>query len=107
MVVSRVDVDSNGDYIRFDFTANAFLHHMVRNIVGALVRIGTHKAAPSWIAQLLQGRDRTLSAATFPADGLYLTGAEYESRWNLPPTRRPIELPLVRDLPLPAVERVS
>lgn len=82
-----------GDYIRFDFSANAFLHHMVRNIVGALVRIGAGKAPSDWIAQLLDGRDRTVAAATFPADGLYLTGADYGREWELPSTRRAVVLP--------------
>jgi tRNA pseudouridine38-40 synthase len=87
-------IGASGACLRFEFSANAFLHHMIRNIVGALVRVGAGKAPPDWIAELLAGRDRTRGAATFAPDGLYLTGADYDRRWGLPPTRRPIELPV-------------
>ena len=50
---------------------------------------------PAWIAELLAGRDRTRAAPTFSPDGLYLTGVDYDSKWALPPTRRPVLLPLV------------
>jgi tRNA pseudouridine38-40 synthase len=83
----------SGDCIRFDFSANAFLHHMIRNIVGALVHVGAGKAPPAWIGELLAGRDRTRGAATFAADGLYFTGADYDAKWGLPATRRPVALP--------------
>jgi len=87
-------VHASGECIRFDFSANAFLHHMIRNIVGALIHVGAGKAPPAWIGELLAGRDRTRAAATFPADGLYFTGADYDPKWRLPPTRRPLRLPL-------------
>jgi tRNA pseudouridine38-40 synthase len=87
-------IDAAGTCVRFQFSANAFLHHMIRNIVGALIRVGAGKAPPEWVAELLAGRDRTRGAATFAPDGLYLTGADYDPRWGLPPTRRPIELPV-------------
>jgi tRNA pseudouridine38-40 synthase len=92
--LARIRIDSDGDYVRFDFSADAFLHHMIRNIVGALVHVGAAKAQPAWIGQLLEGRDRTVAAPTFAAAGLYLTGADYDSVWNLPSTRRPVVLPL-------------
>jgi tRNA pseudouridine38-40 synthase len=92
--MQRAAIERVGDYVHFDFSANAFLHHMVRNIVGALIRIGAGKAPPQWIAQLLDGRDRTLAAATFPAQGLYLTGVDYDAKWALPTTRRAVTLPL-------------
>jgi tRNA pseudouridine38-40 synthase len=79
---------AEGDCIRFDFSANAFLHHMIRNIVGALVFVGAGKARESWIAELLAGRDRTRAAPTFAPDGLYLTGADYAAAWGLRCTRR-------------------
>jgi tRNA pseudouridine38-40 synthase len=88
------DVVAIGDCIRFDFSANAFLHHMIRNIVGALVRVGAGKAAPGWIAQLLAARDRAQAAPTFAADGLYLTGADFDPQWRLPVTRAAVMLPL-------------
>ena len=82
-----------GDQIRFEFCANAFLHHMIRNIVGALVYVGAGKQSPPWIGELLEGRDRARAAPTFAPDGLYFTGADYDATWGLPPTRRPVALP--------------
>lgn len=79
-----VEVRRHGDLLVFDFRANAFLHHMVRNLVGALVYVGQGKQPPAWIGYLLSSRDRTLAAPTFPAAGLYLAGVEYEPRWRLP-----------------------
>ncbi len=92
--LSAIAVDADGDYVRFDFSANAFLHHMIRNIVGALVYVGAGKKPVTWIAELLALRDRTRAAPTFAADGLYLTGADYDATWGLPPTKRPVRLPL-------------
>jgi len=92
--VEAAAIRACGDCIRFDFSANAFLHHMIRNIVGALVHVGAGKAPPGWIGQLLAGRDRTRGPATFAADGLYFTGADYDPKWGLPATRRPVSLPL-------------
>ena len=92
--MTAATIAAHGEYVRFDFCANAFLHHMIRNIVGALVWIGAGKRPPAWIAELLAGRDRRLAAPTFAAAGLYFTGADYDSRWSLPPTRRPLALPL-------------
>ena len=88
-------VAAEGGCIRFDFSANGFLHHMIRNIVGALIQVGSGNAPPSWIAELLAGRDRTRAAATFAPDGLYLCGVDYAPGWGLPPTRRPVVLPRV------------
>ncbi len=85
---------ASGDTLRFDFSANAFLHHMIRNIVGALVAVGTGRRPAAWLPQLLAARDRTLGAATFMPDGLYLTGADYDAGWGLPATRRAVALPL-------------
>lgn len=86
--LSRVAVAAQPPFVRFDFTANAFLHHMVRNIVGSLVYVGAGRQPPDWIASLLAARDRTLAAPTFSADGLYLAGADYDARFGLPPTVR-------------------
>ena len=90
--LARIAVSAQGPFIRFDFSANAFLHHMVRNIVGALVYVGSGRQSPSWIAELLRGRDRTRAAPTFAADGLYLAGADYDARFGLPPTVRAVTL---------------
>jgi tRNA pseudouridine38-40 synthase len=81
-------VAREGDLVRFDLSANAFLHHMVRNIVGALVTVGTGKARPTWMSELLAARDRTQGPATFAPDGLYFCGADYDARFGLPRTRR-------------------
>ncbi len=69
--LSHVAVAADGEFVRFDFSANAFLHHMIRNIVGALVYVGAGKEPATWIADLLAARDRTRAAPTFAADGLY------------------------------------
>ncbi len=80
----RAEVRRVGDLVVFDFEASAFLHHMVRNMVGSLVYIGQGKHAPGWIAELLDERDRRRAAPTFAAAGLYLVGVEYEACWGLP-----------------------
>lgn len=76
--------------VHLDFSADAFLHHMIRNLVGALVRIGAGKADAAWLAEVLAARDRRRAAPTFAPDGLYFTGADYDARFGLPPTRREI-----------------
>jgi len=79
--------------IRFDFHADAFLQHMVRNIVGALVYVGDGRQPVAWVAELLASRDRNRGAPTFAASGLYLTGIDYPSRWNLPSTVMAVRAP--------------
>lgn len=79
-----------GDCVLFDFEASAFLHHMVRNLVGSLVYVGNGKQAPEWIAELLVSRNRKAAAPTFSPDGLYLSGVSYESIWNLPAQPAPV-----------------
>jgi len=81
-------VEQRGAYLQFEFRANGFLHHMVRNIVGCLVYVGSGKHAPDWLAQLLASGDRRLAAPTFSADGLYLAEVEYAPGWNLPAFER-------------------
>lgn len=90
--LATADVARIGPYVRFDFSANAFLHHMIRNIVGALIRVGAGRAPSSLVAELLVQRDRTRAPATFAPDGLYFTGADYDPVWMLPSTRRPVAL---------------
>ncbi len=82
--VRRVGVAQRGAYFVFDFTADAFLHHMVRNIVGCLVYVGKGHYPPEWIAEVLAGRDRSRAAPTFAPDGLYLAEVRYGPEWNLP-----------------------
>lgn len=80
----RADVSVQGDCIVFDFRASAFLHHMVRNLVGSLVQVGLGKQPPVWMADLLAQRDRSLAAPTFDPAGLYFAGVEYDAAWLLP-----------------------
>ena len=94
--MAALSIAAMGEFVRFEFSANAFLHHMIRNIVGALVYVGAGKHPPSWIGELLAGRDRTRAAPTFAPDGLYFTGAGFDAKWGLPPTLRPLALPLAR-----------
>jgi tRNA pseudouridine38-40 synthase len=78
--------------LRFTLTANAFLHHMVRNIVGSLIAVGSGAQPLDWIAELLASGDRTLAAPTFMPDGLYLANIDYGPNWILPvtPTSQPV-----------------
>ena len=80
----RLDIERRGDYVIFEFCANAFLHHMVRNIVGSLIFVGKGKHPPQWIAQVLASRDRACAAPTFDAAGLYLARVVYDAAWGLP-----------------------
>jgi tRNA pseudouridine38-40 synthase len=85
----RIDIQRQGDYVIFEFCANAFLQHMVRNIVGTLVYVGKGRHDPGWTAQLLASRDRALAAPTFDAAGLYLVHVDYDEAWGLPALRAP------------------
>ena len=80
----RADIRQAGDIFAFDFEASAFLHHMVRNLVGTLVYVGKGAQPPAWVDQLLVARDRRQAAPTFSPDGLYFRGPIYEKRWGLP-----------------------
>lgn len=71
-------------YWRFDFEANAFLHHMIRNIMGCLIRVGQGYASPDWLREVLAARSRDAAAPTFSPDGLYFLGPRYAADWNLP-----------------------
>ncbi len=86
--LARLDIARHGDYVVFDFCANAFLHHMVRNIVGCLVYVGRGGYPPEWMGEVLASRDRTRAAPTFEAAGLYLSQVTYEARWGLPAAPR-------------------
>jgi tRNA pseudouridine38-40 synthase len=86
-------VERRGNLIAFRFRANAFLHHMIRNLVGSLVYVGAGKHAPDWIGELLAARDRTAAAPTFAPDGLYLAAIEYDAALRLPSFRAQPLLP--------------
>jgi len=80
----QCDVQRFGRLIRVRVTANAFLHHMVRNLVGALVYVGLGRQPQDWPAQVLAARDRALAAPTFAAEGLYLSHVQYDPAFDLP-----------------------
>jgi tRNA pseudouridine38-40 synthase len=82
--LSQLDIMRQGDLIIFDLTAGAFLHHMVRNIVGCLIYVGKGKHPQQWLQQVLQACNRSLAAPTFAPDGLYLRRISYEAKWGLP-----------------------
>lgn len=82
--VQMLDIRQHGEYFVFTFKANAFLHHMVRNLMGALLYIGQRRQEPGWIDALLAQRDRRLAAPTFASDGLYLANVEYPVEFGLP-----------------------
>jgi len=93
--LAHLDIVVAGSLLRFDFVADAFLHHMIRNIVGALVYVGSARQPRSWVGAVLAGRDRARGAPTFAADGLYFAGADYDQRFALPATRRDVILAVV------------
>ena len=84
----RIDISQraggNGCYWRFEFEADAFLHHMIRNIMGCLVAIGQQNQPLDWMANVLAARRRDAAAPTFAPDGLYFLGPVYEERYGLP-----------------------
>lgn len=82
--IYRLNVTRKGSIIVIEIEANAFLYHMVRNIVGVLMAIGRGEASPSWAKDVLDGGKRTHGGITAPAKGLYLTGIRYPARYSLP-----------------------
>ena len=82
--LQRIEISRRGAYWRFEFEANAFLHHMIRNIMGCLVTVGQGKQAPEWIKDVLAALDRDAAAPTFSPDGLYFLGPRYAPHWGLP-----------------------
>jgi tRNA pseudouridine38-40 synthase len=91
--MERLSVERRGDWVVIEATANAFLHHMMRNIAGLLIAIGKADAPPSWAHEVLEGRDRTRNAATAPAAGLYLVSVRYPAAFALPAAGRQEALP--------------
>jgi len=79
-----IGIGRRGAYWRFDFDANAFLHHMVRNIMGCLLAVGCGRHAPEWMAEVLQSRSREAAAPTFPPEGLYFAGPYYDAAHGIP-----------------------
>ncbi|MEQ1774259.1 MAG: tRNA pseudouridine(38-40) synthase TruA [Burkholderiales bacterium] len=90
--LTQLTITSQGPYVIFDLCANGFLHHMVRNLVGSLIYVGSERQEVAWMRELLAVRDRKFAAPTFDAAGLYLTGVDYDAAWNLPQRDR-VKLP--------------
>ncbi|MDE2149879.1 MAG: tRNA pseudouridine(38-40) synthase TruA [Gammaproteobacteria bacterium] len=84
--LQAIGVRRRGACVMLDICGNAFLHHMVRNIAGALIEVGLGRKPVEWIAWLLASRDRRQGAATAAAAGLYLLGVDYPARYALPAT---------------------
>ncbi len=84
--IKHIHVNRYGNYIVVDIKANAFVHHMVRNIVGSLFAVGCGDQNISWIAELLEFKDRTKAAVTAKAEGLYLVSVDYPVKYKLPKT---------------------
>lgn len=82
--IERIRVERRGDWVVIAVTANAFLHHMMRNIAGLLIEVGKGEAPVSWAAEVLAERDRRRNAATAPAAGLYLQSVRYPAAFGLP-----------------------
>ena len=87
-VAGKVNEDGTCNLLALSFRANAFLHHMVRNIVGELVYVGAGRRSLIEFREIFGSRDRTRAAPTFAPDGLYLCDIEYDARFGLPPVRR-------------------
>ena len=82
--IHQLNLFQSGDFIVLDISANAFLHHMVRNIAGVLMAIGLGKEQPDWALDVLMAKDRTLGGMTAPAAGLYLTQVYYADKFAIP-----------------------
>lgn len=84
-VLRELQITQRGETIRFEFAADAFVQHMVRNLVGSLIYIGSGRQPSGWMEELLKGRDRRRAAPTFSPAGLYLAAVDYDALWELPP----------------------
>jgi len=87
--LQEITVSRDGNYVYIDIVANAFLHHMVRNIVGSLFDVGTGKKTSNWFNELLKLKDRTQAGITAPASGLYFVSVKYPDEFKLPETKPP------------------
>lgn len=83
-IITQLNITRHGNLLVFDLRANAFLQHMVRNIIGCLVYIGKGKYSAEWMYEVLESRNRIYAAPTFSAAGLYLAGVKYERDWRMP-----------------------
>jgi tRNA pseudouridine38-40 synthase len=83
--ILSLDVNRNGPWLALTVTANAFLQHMVRNITGTLVKIGSGERPPAWAGQVLESRDRKAGGVAAPAHGLVFRSVRYPDRFGVPP----------------------
>ena len=82
--IKSIEISAENSFVYIDIQANAFLHHMVRNIVGSLLKVGTGEQPVTWVAELLALKDRTRAGPTAPAQGLYLVAVQYPPEYDLP-----------------------
>ena len=86
--VTAINVSRQGEVVTIDITANAFLYHMVRNIVGSLIAVGLGEKPEEWFAEVFQGRDRKLAGVTAESQGLCFMVVRYDPKYNLPQTEQ-------------------
>lgn len=91
--VTDIAVSRDAEVVTFDISANAFLYHMVRNIVGSLIPVGTGERSIEWFAEVFQGRDRTLAGVTAEPQGLCFMNVRYDPRYNLPESAESAAIP--------------
>ena len=82
--VLQFSVQRHGDFVVLEIEANAFLHHMVRNIAGSLIKVGAGYKNPEWMQEVLLAKNRRAAAETAPPDGLYLTRVRYPEPYIFP-----------------------
>ena len=82
--VTRLDIQRKDDLVIIDIEANAFLHHMVRNIAGVLMTIGAGEQGVDWSREVLEARDRTQGGITAPPHGLYFMAVDYPAEFAIP-----------------------
>lgn len=81
--VRKIQVSRQGEDVILDISANGFLYHMVRNITGSLIDVGTGERSPAWMAELLAGHDRAVAGVTADAAGLYFVGVRYPEEFGI------------------------
>ena len=82
--IQQIAIARQGNVVSLDVTANGFLYHMVRNIAGSLLQVGSGEQETSWVKEVLEKMDRTQAAPTAPPEGLYFLGARYPDQYRLP-----------------------
>jgi len=96
--VHELDITQQGSVISIEIEANAFLHHMVRNIAGVLMEIGMEREKPEWALEVLESKDRTVGGVTAPPEGLYLMKVCYPEHFALPEFNQINPIQTLRDL---------